>query len=92
MGNRKQPAQLVTYLLPQEPTDEIMSLNPSLRRKGAGNRGGEEVPECMAPLDGRPPFLKEQFINYILCVNLRRQIRGLSVPSSQQKEKLKGTL
>lgn len=93
LGNWKQPAQLVTYLLPREPTDEIMSVNPSLRRrKGPGNRGEKEVPECVALLDGCPPFLKGQFINYILCVNWRRQICGLSVPLSQLKGKLKGTL
>lgn len=69
-----------------------MFVNFRLRRKGPGNRGEKEVPECMAPLDGCPPFLKEQFINYILCVNLRRQICGLSAPLSQLKGTLKGTL
>ena len=47
-----------------------MSVNPSLRRrKGPGNRGEKEVPECVAPLDGCPPFLKGQFINYT-CVSI----------------------
>lgn len=38
LATGKQLAQPVTYLLPQEPADEIMSINPSLRRKGHGNR------------------------------------------------------
>lgn len=75
-------AQLVTYLSPQEPMDEIMSVNPSLRRKGHRKRD-EEFPDYVVLLDGCPPFLKEQFINYILRVNLKRQIGGLSVPSRQ---------
>lgn len=41
----------------------------------------------MVLLDGCPLFLKEQFINYILCVTLRRQICGLSVPSHQWETK-----
>lgn len=60
-----------------------MSINPSLRGKGHGEREEKEVPECAVLLNGCPPFLKEQFINYILCVNFRRQIFGLSVPSHQ---------
>jgi len=79
LAKGKQLAQLVTYLLPQEPADEIMSINPSLRRKDHGNREEKEVSECVALLDACPLFLKEQFINYILCVNLGRQICSLSV-------------
>lgn len=56
-----------------------MSINPSLRRKDHGNREEKEVSECVALLDPCPLFLKEQFINYILCVNLGRQICSLSV-------------
>lgn len=67
-SNRKQPAQLVTYLLPQEPMDEIMSVNPSLRRKGHGKRKEKEVPECVVLLDGCPPILKEQLILYCVSV------------------------
>lgn len=57
--------------------------NVCLRRKGHGKKEEKEVPECAVLLNGCPPFLKEQFINYMLCVDFRRQIFGLSVPSHQ---------
>lgn len=44
--------------------DEIMSANPSLRRKGHGKREEKEVPECVVLLDGCPPILQEQLILY----------------------------
>lgn len=43
----------------------------------------KEVSECVALWEDCPLFLEEQVINYILCVNLRRQICGLSVTANQ---------
>lgn len=55
------------------------------QKKRPWKERGEEVPECVVLLDSCPPFLKKQFINSILCVHLRRQVCGLSVPLCQRE-------